>query len=114
MLKYIEKGYGTENVLLFLTSTSSVSYNPNYLKEKFHLNTGIFNPESSVALLKSFLNIKFGEGEWVLKFGNQQLYLNHELAAKKKLDLHEIQAEAARFLNQFEGIAYAKAAYEIE
>jgi hypothetical protein len=114
LLKYLENGYGTENVLFFLTSTSSVSYNANYLKEKFHLNTGIFNPESSVSLLKSFLNIKFGEGDWVLKFSNQQLYLNHDLALKKKLSIRELQFETARFLNQFEGIAYSKAAYEIE
>ncbi|HWS00773.1 MAG TPA: alkaline phosphatase family protein [Prolixibacteraceae bacterium] len=114
LLKYIESGYGTENVLFFLTSTSSVSYHADYLKEKFRMNTGIFNPESSVSLLKSFLNIKYGEGDWIEKFSNQQLYLNHELAAKKKINLHDMEAEIARFLNQFEGIAYAKAAYEIE
>jgi predicted AlkP superfamily pyrophosphatase or phosphodiesterase len=114
LLKYIENGYGTENVLFFLTSTSSVSYHADYLKEKYRMNTGIFDPESSVALLKSFLNIKYGEGVWIEKFGNQQLYLNHELVAKKKINLRDMQAEAARFLNQFEGIAYAKAAFEIE
>lgn len=114
LLKYVENGYGTENVLFFLTSTSSVSYHAEYLKEKYRLNTGIFNPESSVALLKSFLNIKYGEGDWVEKFSNQQLYLNHELAAKKKINLHDMQTETARFLNQFEGIAYAKAAADIE
>jgi hypothetical protein len=114
LLKYIENGYGTENVLFFLTSTSSVSYHADYLKEKYKLNTGIFNPESSVSLLKSFLNIKYGEGDWIEKFGNQQLYLNHELAAKKKINLRDMQAETASFLNQFEGIAYAKAAFEIE
>jgi hypothetical protein len=114
LLKYIESGYGTENVLFFLTSTSSVAYHADYLKEKYRLNTGIFNPESSVALLKSFLNIKFGEGDWVEKFSNQQLYLNHDLISKKKLNLRDVQAETARFLNQFEGIAYAKAAAEIE
>ncbi len=114
LLKYIENGYGTENVLIFLTSTSSVSYHADYLKEKYRMNTGIFDPESSVALLKSFLNIKYGEGAWIEKFGNQQLYLNHELVAKKKINLREMQAETARFLNQFEGIAYAKAAAEIE
>ena len=48
------------------------------------MNTGIFNPESSVSLLKSFLNIKYG-GDWVEKFGYQQLYLNHDLVAKKRL-----------------------------
>jgi hypothetical protein len=114
LLKYIESGYGTENVLFFLTSTSSISYNANYLREKLHLNTGIFDPESSVALLKSFLNIKYGEGDWILKFSNQHIYLNQELVARKKLNLREVQAETARFLNQFEGIAYAKAAFEIE
>jgi hypothetical protein len=114
LLKYIENGYGTENVLFFLTSTSSVSYHADYLKEKYRMNTGIFDPESSVSLLKSFLNIKYGEGEWIEKFSNQQLYLDHELVAKKKINLRDMQAEAARFLNQFEGIAYAKAAFEIE
>ena len=114
LLKYIEKGYGTDNVLFFLTSTSGASYPADYLKEKFKMNTGIFNPESSISLLKSFLNIRYGEGDWIEKFGNQQLYLNHELVAKKKINLHDIEAEAARFLNQFEGIAYAKAAFEIE
>jgi len=114
LLKYIEDGYGVDNVLFYLTSTSSVSYHADYLKEKFKMNTGIFNPESSVSLLKSFLNIKYGEGDWVEKFGFQQLYLNHDLVAKKKINLREMQAEAAWFLNQFEGIAYAKAAFEIE
>jgi len=114
LLKYIENGFGTENVLFFLTSTSSISYHADYLKEKYRLNTGIFNPESSVSLLKSFLNIKYGEGDWVEKFSNQQLYLNHELVGKKKINLRDMQAETARFLNQFEGIAYAKAAFEIE
>lgn len=114
LLKYMEGGYGTENVLFFLTSTSSVSYHADYMKEKYRLNTGIFNPESSVSLLKSFLNIKYGEANWVEKFSNQQLYLDHELIARKKINLHEMQAETARFLNQFEGIAYAKGAFEIE
>jgi hypothetical protein len=114
LLKYIEGGYGAENVLFFLTSTSSVSYHADYLRENFRMNTNVFNPESSIALLKSFLNIKYGEGNWVEKFGNQQLYLNHELVVKKKLNLRDVQIETARFLNQFEGIAYAKAATEIE
>lgn len=114
LLKFIEDGYGTDNVLFFLTSTSSASYHSEYLKEKFKMNTGVFNPESSVSLLKSFLTIRYGEGDWVEKFSYQQLYLNHELIAKKKINLHEMQAETARFLNQFEGIAYAKAAFEIE
>ena len=47
-------------------------------------------------------------------FANQMIYLDHELIEKKKINLHEMQLAVASFLNQFEGIAYAKAAFEME
>jgi hypothetical protein len=114
LLKYIEDGYGTDNVLFYLTGLTSISYPAVYLKEKYRMTTGIFNPESSIALLKSYLNIKYGEGNWIELFTNQQIYLNRELIVKQKVNLQEIQLAVASFLNQFEGIAYAKAAHELE
>ena len=42
------------------------------------------------------------------------IYFDHEMIEKKKVNLHEMQTTVASFLNQFEGIAYAKAALEIE
>ncbi len=114
LLKYLENGYGTESILVFLTSTTSVSYPAEYLKEKYKMSTGTFNPESSVALLKSFLNIKYGEGEWIQSFNHQQIFLDRELVEKRKINLQDMQTVIARFMNQFEGIAYAKAAFEIE
>jgi len=114
LLKYIEDGYGTDNILIYLTGLTSISYPADYMKDKYRMTAGIFNPESAVALLKSYLNIKYGEASWVELFVNQQIYLNHELIDKKKLNLQEFQVTVASFLNQFEGIAYAKAALEIE
>lgn len=114
LLKYLEDGYGTDNLLIYLTGLTSISYPAEYLKEKYHLTAGIFNPESAIALLKSYLNIKYGEGNWVELFANQQIYLNHELIEKKKLSLQEMQVAVASFINEFEGIAYSKAASEIE
>ena len=114
LLKYLEDGYGTDNILVYLTGLTSISYPAEYLKEKYHMTAGIFNPESSIALLKSYLNIKYGEGNWIELFTNQQIYLDHELIEKKKVNLQEMQDAVALFLNQFEGIAYAKAALEIE
>jgi hypothetical protein len=114
LLKYLEEGYGTENILIYLTGLTSISYPSEYLKEKYRMTAGIFNPESSVALLKSYMNIKYGEGEWIELFTNQQVYLNHELIEKKKLNLHDIQKEVASFLDQFEGIAWSKSSFEIE
>jgi hypothetical protein len=114
LLKYLEDGYGTDNILIYLTGLTSISYPADYLKEKFRMTAGIFNPERAVALLKSYLNIIYGEANWIELFTNQQIYLNQELIEKKKINLHEMQLSVASFLNQFEGIAYAKAALEIE
>ena len=114
LLKYLENGYGTDNILVYLTGLTSISYPADYLKEKYRMTAGIFNPESAVSLLKSYLNIKYGEANWIELYTNQQIYLNHEQIEKKKINLQEIQTTVASFLNQFEGIAYAKAALEIE
>ncbi|MEI6677465.1 MAG: alkaline phosphatase family protein [Mariniphaga sp.] len=114
LLKYVETGFGTDNILIYLTGLTSISYPAEYLKEKYHLTAGIFNPESAVALLKSYLNIKYGSANWIELFTNQQIYLDHEMIEKKKINLLEMQTTVASFLNQFEGIAYAKAGLEIE
>ena len=114
LLKYLESGFGTDGVLIYLTGLTSISYPADFLKEKYRMTAGIFNPESSIALLKSYLNIKYGEANWIELFASQMIYLDHELIEKKKLNLHEMQNTVALFLNQFEGIAFAKAALEIE
>jgi hypothetical protein len=114
LLKYLESGYGTNDILVYLTGLTSISYPSDYLKETYHMTAGIFNPESAVALLKSYLNIKYGAANWIELFTNQQIYLDHELVEKKKINLQEMQATIASFLNQFEGIAFAKAASELE
>ena len=114
LLKYVETGFGTDDILVYLTGLTSISYPADYLKEKYHMTAGIFNPESSIALLKSYLNIKYGEGNWIELFTNQMIYLDHELMEKKKINLPEMQTAVALFLSQFEGIAFAKAALEIE
>jgi hypothetical protein len=114
LMKYLESGYGTDNILFYLTGLTSISYPADYLKEKYRMTAGIFNPESAVALLKSYLNITYGVENWIELFTNQQIYLDHELIGKKKLDLKEMQIKVASFLNQFEGIAFAKAASELE
>src|SRR5690606_24943612 len=54
--------------------------------------------------LKGFTNKRFGEGDWILSYSNEQIFLNRELAAEKGLDLEQIQREAAEFLMKFEGI----------
>ncbi len=114
LLTYIDKNIGIENVLVVLTSACSSTYPVEYLKEEFNMPVGYISPESMVALLKSYLNISYGQDEWIEFVSEQQIYLNRELIEKKGLDLEEVQMKAASFINQFEGIKLAMPASDFE
>jgi hypothetical protein len=60
-----------------------------------------------MALLKSYFNILYGSGDWILGYDSQQVYLNRQLIDDSKLSLIEMQQKAANFLIQFTGVANA-------
>ncbi len=107
LLDFLDKTVGKSNSLVVLTSTCSSTYPVDYLKEEFRMPVGTFSPESAVALLKSFLNITYGQGEWIEFVGDHQIYFNRELIEKKNVSLQEIQTKTANFINQFEGVKIA-------
>jgi len=107
ILDYADKVLGRGNTLVVLTSTCSSTYPADYMKEEFHMPVGTFSPESAIALLKSFLNITYGQGDWLEFVGDQQLYFDRELLEKKNVSLEAIQTKTANFINQFEGIKIA-------
>lgn len=107
LLEFLDKTIGKGNSLVALTSTCSSSYPVDYMKEEFNMPVGTFSPESAVALLKSFLNITYGQGDWIEFVGDHQLYFNRELLEKKNVSLQDIQTKTANFINQFEGVKIA-------
>lgn len=114
LLNLLEKEVGLDQTLFVLTSACSSSYPVDYLKKEFNMPVGYVSPESMVALLKSFFNITYGQGNWILYSGDQQIYLNHGLIEKKSLKLEDVQAKAAAFINQFEGIKLSLPASDFE
>jgi hypothetical protein len=110
----IEKRYGKENVLVFLTANTSASYPANYMQTKFRIPCGTFSPESAFALLNSYLNLTFGDLRWIEYFDGFQVYLNHRLIDLNKVDLKNIRSKTADFLTQFEGIQQTVTADQIE
>ncbi|MBN2683364.1 MAG: alkaline phosphatase family protein [Bacteroidales bacterium] len=113
LLSFIDKQYGKENVLVFLTSNHGVSGIPNFLKEK-KMHAGYFKYHYSVALLKSYLNALYGEGDWVSAYINQQVYLNRQLIESAKLSLEEVQKKVALFLVQYSGVANTITASDLQ
>ena len=95
LLNYLDKQVGRNNYLLVLSSACSSTYSVDYLKEEFRMPVGYVSPESMVALMKSYFNITYGQGDWVQFVSDQQIYLNRDLIEKEKLKLEDVQAKAA-------------------
>lgn len=108
-ISYINERIGKKNVLVYLTSAHGLAEIPAVLKEK-KIPAGYFRHNQAIALLRSYLNVIYGQADWVKGYYEKQVYLNHTLIEDSGLDLAEIQMTAARFLTQFNGISTAVAA----
>ncbi len=106
--------FGKENVLFFLVGNTSASYPVDYLKEEFNLPVDNFNIESAIALLTSFLNIKYGENKWIEHYADLQVYLDHDLIEEQKLDLDNFRNVSSGFFNQFEGVQLSLTSHQLE
>ncbi|PTN09886.1 alkaline phosphatase family protein [Mangrovibacterium marinum] len=107
LLNYVDKNIGLANTLVVLTSSCSSSYSVDFLQQKYKMPAGYVSPESMVALLKSYLNITYGQGNWIDFVMDQQIYVDRDLIEKQKLDLADFLSKAASFINQFEGVKIA-------
>lgn len=107
LLSYVDKNIGLANTLVVLTSSCSSSYSVDFLQQKYNMPAGYVSPESMVALLKSYLNITYGQGSWIDFVMDQQIYVNRELIEKQKISLSDFLSKAASFINQFEGVKIA-------
>lgn len=114
LIGFAEKKFGKDNVLFFLTANTSANYPINYLKKEFNLPIDYFSPENAIALLTSYLNILYGENKWIEYYSDLQVYLNHDLIKKNKMDLNEMRDEASNFINQFEAVQVSMPAYQLE
>ncbi|WP_372751114.1 alkaline phosphatase family protein [Labilibaculum sp.] len=108
-LSFLDEQIGMENVLLFVTADQSANYTPENLSEQ-NIPNGYFSTYNAIALLKSYFNILYGNGQWILGYDSQQVYLNHQLIEDSKLSVADFQLKAASFLIQFTGVATTTAA----
>ncbi len=112
LLDIINENVGLQNTLIFLTANQPINYQPKML-EANKIPSGYFSLYNAVALLKSYLSANYGNGDWILNYNAQQIYLNHRLIGQKKVKLAEIQQKAARFLLDFTGVANAVPASQL-
>lgn len=104
LLTFIDEQVGKENALVFLTAEHGLAEIPDYLTDK-KIPAGYFNYMGAMSLLGSYLNVVYGNGEWIKSYHTQQIYLNHNLIEDAKIPLAEIQTKVAQFMLQFSGVA---------
>jgi len=106
LLTVLEEQLGKDKVLVFFTATHGSSWNVDHASN-LGLPSGRFRSRNAIALTNSYLSAIYGENQWIESYLHQQLYLDQTLVDQKKISLPEMQEKAARFLNQFEGVANA-------
>lgn len=104
LISYLEKAYGKDGFLLFLTADHGVAYVPQQLKDD-KIPAGYFNNGAMIDSLKEYLNTIYGNGNWISSYINQQVYLNRNLIAQKNISLKEVQEKVAAYLLKFDGVA---------
>lgn len=112
LISSLEKLYGKNGFLLFLTADHGAAYVPAQLMDD-KIPAGYFAGKKMLDSLKTYLNKSFGNGNWVSSFINQQVYLNHQLITQKNISLKEIQEKVAAYLLGFQGVANTYTSYQL-
>lgn len=102
-LEFIDREIGLKNVLIYLTAENATANEPSYLIEN-KIPSGYFNYNSALSLLRTYLNVIYGEGKWIKFYYSQQIYLNSLLIEDSKIPFKEFEERVARFIVQFEGV----------
>jgi len=112
LLSMLEKQVGLKNVLFLITSTGYVDGEDADMPS-YRIPQGEFNMKHCSALLNMYLMALYGNGQYVEGYYGDQLFLNHKLIERKKMDMETVQDKAVAFLMQFTGVEEAHSAHEL-
>jgi predicted AlkP superfamily pyrophosphatase or phosphodiesterase len=113
LIEVIEETVGKNNVLIYLTSNHGVSETPQYLLDN-KMPAGSFKQYYILALLNSYLKAIYGEGEWVLDYSNNQIFLNKILIEDSQIPLAEFQERVISFIINSGGISNAISSHQFQ
>lgn len=103
LFETIDRVVGLRNTVVFLTSTGYFS-GEGREPDIFNIRSGEFYPKRAVSLLNMYLMALYGNGEWVLGFSHNQIYLNRSLIKEKDLDIEAVREKCGAFLIDMEGV----------
>lgn len=111
LLDFIDAQVGKKNALVFLTADHGAAAIPAYSQE-LKIPAGYVNEGKIIDTLKMYLAATYG-APLVLKYFNQQVYLDHKTIEAKKLKLEEVQNSVAKLLQRLPDVMETITAAEI-
>lgn len=100
------QGPGMDNTLVWVAGTPASNASIGD-ENRWKIPGGEFSVERAISLLKVNLMSLYGNGDWVIGYYNNQIYLNRELIQQRGKDLNEFRRESADFLRRMTGVTYA-------
>lgn len=113
LFKHLDEKVGKGNYLIFVTSDHGCAEVPEYLQAN-KIPADHYDGKAYVKNMSNALNQKFGAGEWIEDFSNEQFFLNHELIAEKNIDLDAIRKFMVNEALKLEGVAEAYSASDMQ
>lgn len=102
----LEKSYGKDGFLLFLTADHAAAYVPSQLMD-LKMNAGYFSSKVFSDSLKKYLVKTYNDTSLVSKIINDQVYLNHSLIKQKNINLKGLAEDIVSLALTFKGVANA-------
>jgi predicted AlkP superfamily pyrophosphatase or phosphodiesterase len=113
IFKHLDEKVGKGNYMLFVTSDHGCAEVPEYLQAN-KIPANHYDGKAYVKSMSNALNGKFGEGEWIEDFSNEQFFLNHDLITEKNIDLDVIRKFIVNESLKLEGVAEAYSASDMQ
>lgn len=111
LLGFLDTQVGRDRLLVVLSSDHGAS---DPIRANSRVPAGFFDSGQFTAIISGFLGAQLGQGDWLLKFENKQIYLNRGEIYQKGHKLSEIQNLVANFAIQFSGVSQAVTATALQ
>lgn len=111
-LEYLDKKFGKNNVLVFLTADHGGAETPAHLRD-LQIPAGVFDESKLEEKLEQAIGFALGvNGDYIIEVANQQIYLNWNAVADLDQDPNEIAQVIIDFMRHQAGVydAYTREA----
>lgn len=103
LLNYLDKNFGKENYLVFLTADHAGVHVPAFLKSE-KIPSGYFSFSGFEKYLDNALTENFGTSGLIEEISNGQIFFDYEKIAAQQIDVENLEKLAARIALQYDQV----------